>query len=420
MLIEYMRDEHPDFQENPPDLTELCGFYKLSKQRFDQDPDFKKRAQQAVILLQSGDPFARSAWTMFCAISKKDFEKIYSRLDVTLEDRGESYYNEMLPEVVSILEGQGLIELSEGAKVLFTEQDAEKRKKGQIPLIVVKGDGGYGYDSTDLAAIRHRLVLSKIPWCVYITDMGQEQHFHLIMKAAELAGWHTPPTTRVDHIGFGVIQGEDGKKFKTRSGDVVRLSELLDEGVERARKEIETRWGPCDDQEEKDNDLAPPSETEKQAAAEALGYSAIKYFDLKQNPATSYRFSFDKMLDPKGNTATYLMYAYARICAIFRKAGKERTTIAPSALVIETEEERALALQFLRFFEVMDAIMGDLDVHRIADYSYNLAGAFTTFYSNCRVVGDDKQESRLCLCALTLNFMAISFRLLGIKALERL
>lgn len=404
MLIEYMREVHPDFLTNPPELTELCAFYKASKKRFDEDAEFKKRAQMQVVSLQSGDEFATEAWKLFCRVSEQDFQQIYDRLNVDgLVARGESFYNDMIPAVVEELADK--IEVSDGAKCFFVD-NYPKKKKGEVPLMVVKSDGGYGYDSTDLAAVKFRLSPEgeNCNWAIYVTDMGQEAHFKKVFKAAEIVGWHEKDRTRLDHVGFGLVQGSDGKKFKTRSGDTVKLTDLLDEARDRAIAEIEKR----------SEEGADP------AAAQKIGYSAVKYFDLKQNRTTNYRFSFDAMLDPKGNTAVYLLYAYARICSIFRKAEVDPSTLKVEDLEITHPEERKLAVLILSLPDLMDLFLKDLAVHRLCEFCYDLSTQFSDFYRECRVVGSPEQNSRLILCHLTKKMLATVFDLVGIEPLERI
>lgn len=418
MLIEYTKEMHPDFQENPPNLTDLSSFYREAKVRFDQDEDFKRRAQLAVPSLQSGEPTARAAWKLFCDISRKDFQRLYDRFGIKLLERGESFYNDMLPGVVEEVTQKGFITESSGAKCFFVKDDA-------VPLMVVKSDGGYGYDSTDLAAIRHRLVEEKHDVVVYVTDIGQETHFAKIFKAAEAMGWYDPAQQRCCHVGFGLVQGEDGKKFKTRSGTVVKLTDLLDEAVERCLKEIEKRRAEHEAKGQSDNtDVLKPAPfahvMSPRSCAEAIGYSAIRYFDLKQNRVSNYRFSYDKMLDPKGNTAVYLLYAYARICAIFRKSQIIPSTLPANELVLKEPQERDLALQILKFYETIHAVLDDFHVHRVAEYMYDLSGSFTAFYQSCKVVGSETQTSRLLLCELTRQYLEKSFHLLGITPLERI
>ena len=408
MLIEYMKERYPDFLENPPEISDLQTFYKASKQRFDEDADFKKKSQLGVVALQSGDEFANKAWQAICDISRKSFQEIYDRLDVTLTERGESFYNGMIPPIVADLKRDGLVVESDGAQCIFTSID-------DVPLIVVKSDGGFGYDSTDMAAVYHRLRLMKADWVVYITDAGQENHFFKIFDAAKSAGWHQPPTTRLDHVGFGVVQGEDGKKFKTRSGETVKLSALLDEAESRAKAELSKRFS------DENGSATSLSESDLQAAAKIIGTSAVKYFDLRQNRITNYIFSFDKMLDPKGNTAVYLLYAYARICSIIRKANVDVSSLnADKELKITHEKERALVLEILKFPDVMSSILTDLYAHRIPEYMWDVSNRFSAFYTECKVVGSEEQNSRLLLCEATRLALLKCFRLLAIEPLDRM
>mmetsp|Transcript_28114 Transcript_28114/g.74366 ORF Transcript_28114/g.74366 Transcript_28114/m.74366 type:complete len:586 (-) Transcript_28114:28-1785(-) len=411
MLIEYMKEKYPNFMNELPEVGDLQQFYKDSKKRFDDDEEFKKRAQLSVVDLQSGGVFALSAWQKICDVSRVAFERIYQRLDIKIEERGESYYNSMIEPIVAELKKRKLCVESKGAMCIFTPRVAE------IPLMVVKGDGGYGYDSTDMAAIYHRLFVMRADWVVYITDMGQELHFHMIFDAALQAGWHRPPTTRCDHMGFGVVQGEDKKKFKTRSGDVVRLVDLFDEAVERASIEITKR---VVDQEEKGGEVFLKTPEEQAAAAEKIGIAAVRYFDMKQNRTSPYVFNYDKMLDPKGNSAVFLFYAYARIRAIQRKSGLDPASLPVGELRIEHPAERDLALKLLQFPDVIEAILAQLHLHYLTDFLWELCGFLTQFYTNCHVLGDAQQTSRLLLCEATRKVLLKSFELLGFTPLEKI
>lgn len=293
-------------------------------------------------------------------------------------------------------------------------------KVADIPLMAVKSDGGFGYDSTDLAAIYHRLFIMRADWIVYITDLGQETHFHMIFDAAEQAGWHRPPVTRCDHIGFGVVQGEDKKKFKTRSGETVKLVDLLDEAIERAAGEIKARVA---QQEESGGEVFLKDPQEQKDAAEKLGIAAVRYFDMKQNRTSPYVFSYDRMLDAKGNSAVFLFYAYARICSIARKAeekGVDTAKLPTSELKVKHPSERELALKLARFPDVIEAILGDLHLHQLTDYLWVLCNLFTAFYRDCHVIGDAEQTSRLLLCEATRRVLFKSFFLLGFTPLEKI
>eukprot|EP00933_Yihiella_yeosuensis_P005164 TRINITY_DN109626_c0_g1_i1.p1 TRINITY_DN109626_c0_g1~~TRINITY_DN109626_c0_g1_i1.p1 ORF type:complete len:587 (+),score=162.90 TRINITY_DN109626_c0_g1_i1:71-1831(+) len=412
MLIEYMKEKYPNFQETLPEVSDLQEFYKASKKRFDDDEAFKKRAQEAVVDLQSGGEFARSAWQKICDVSRVAFNKIYDRLDISVEERGESFYNAMIPPLVEDLKARGLCVDSNGAMCIFTPKIAE------IPLMAVKSDGGFGYDSTDLAAIYHRLFVMRADWIVYVTDLGQELHFHMIFDAAEQAGWHRPGVTRCDHMGFGVVQGEDKKKFKTRSGETVKLVDLLDEAVERANKEIKDRVSGQEGRE--GGEVFLSTEKEQKEASEKIGIAAVRYFDMKQNRTSPYVFNYDRMLDAKGNSAVFLFYAYARIRAIQRKAGVDISTIKTDKLKVAHPAERDLALKLLQFPDVMEAILGNLHLHQLTDYLWELCNTLTGFYMKCKVLGEAEQDSRLLLCEATRKVLFKSFELLGFTPLEKI
>ncbi|CAD7952683.1 unnamed protein product [Amoebophrya sp. A25] len=413
MLIEYMREKYPDFLTNMPNIGDLQSFYKASKKRFDDDEDFKKRSQLSVVELQSGSSFHRNAWQVICDISRKSFERIYRRLDITVHERGESYYNAMIPTVITELEKRGLVVESRGAKVIEVPD-----VNPDVPLMVQKSDGGYGYGSTDLACIYHRLITSRADWVVYVTDIGQENHFYSVFNAALQAGWHRPGVSRLDHMSFGMVLGEDGRRFRTRSGETVKLEDLLDEAKERAKTELEKRRAA-------DQANGDTTEYDVDGAAEIIGYAAVRYFDLKQNRTSNYIFSFDRMLDPKGDTAVYLLYAYARICSIQRKAGYQSPvdllkSMPLSSLQISDPLERALLLEVLKFPDVLELVLTSMHVHNVCTYLYDLVGAYTQFYRDCKVVGSEQEKSRLLLIELTRQTMKTCFDLLGCGTLEKI
>ena len=403
MLIEYINEEYPDFLLNTPEISDLELFYKAAKRRFDADADFKLRAQKQVVALQSGDEFARNAWKILCEISLASFHQIYERLGVSIEERGESFYNDMIPSVVAKLTHLGLVKESEGARCIFTSID-------EVPLMAVKSDGGYGYDSTDLAAVYHRLFEVNADWLIYLTDLGQENHFMKIFDAAKQAGWHVPGKTRLDHVGFGMVLGEDGKRFRTRSSETVKLKDLLDEATSRSEADLRERFASSE---------SAKSDEWFKMAAETIGIGAVRYFDMRSNRTTNYVFSYDKMLDPKGNTAVYLLYAYARICSIMRQSKVDVSALDASAeLALGTESERALGLEILKFPDMIQSILSDLCPHKLTDYMWELSNKFTAFYMECRVVDSPEMKSRLVLCRLTKDVLAQCFHFLGIKPLE--
>ncbi|KAI4350782.1 hypothetical protein L6164_005198 [Bauhinia variegata] len=402
MLIEYLFEKFPNWEEvTEAAVGDLQAFYKASKLRFDSDPVFKERAQQAVVRLQGGEPKYRKAWAQICEISRNEFHKVYQRLGVHLEEKGESFYNPFIPRVLEELNEKGLIEESQGARVIKVEGV-------NIPLIVVKSDGGYNYASTDLAALWYRLNKEKAAWIIYVTDVGQDQHFQMVFKAAKRAGWIPADDTlypKTTHVGFGLVLGDDGRRFRTRSSEVVRLVDLLDEAKTRSKAAILER--------ETSKDW-PEEEVEK--TAEAVGYGAVKYADLKNNRLTNYTFNFDQMLSDKGNTAVYLLYAHARICSIIRKSGKDIEELKKiGKIVLDHPDERALGLHLLQFSEVVEEACNNLLPNVLCEYLYNLSEIFTKkFYSNCQVVGSPEETSRLLLCEATATVMRKCFYLLGI------
>lgn len=260
-----------------------------------------------------------------------------------------------------------------------------------------------------MAAIRHRLHDEKADWCIYVTDAGQEGHFELVFAAARVAGWVDEAKHRIDHVGFGVVLGEDGKKFKTRSGDTVRLVDLLDEAKARCKAELV----------ERKSDMTAE---ELDATAEAMGYGAVKYYDLSKNRISTYQFSFDAMCDLKGNTAVYMLYSHARICSIIRHSGVDVDALRKSGerIAIAHPAEIALAMHMIRFPEIVESTLADLMPNRLTDFIFDLAGKFNDFYRDCRVVGDESQQSRLLLCEATARLMRQVFQLLGIRPVYKI
>ncbi|KAK9715431.1 hypothetical protein RND81_06G164700 [Saponaria officinalis] len=401
MLIEFLFEQFPQWEnENEIPIKDLEGFYKQSKKRFDDDAIFKERAQKAVVSLQGGDPKYRKAWAEICEISRREFQKVYERLGVHIEEKGESFYNPFIPSVLEALSNKGLIVESEGAQVIHIEGK-------KIPLIVVKRDGGFNYASTDLTALWYRLNEEKAEWIIYVTDVGQREHFEMFFHAAKQAGWLPGDDNvypKVSHVGFGLVLGEDGKRFRTRSSEVVRLVDLLDEAKSRSKQALIER-----------GKAAEWTEDELEQTAEAVGYGAVKYADLKNNRLTNYTFNFDQMLSDKGNTAVYLLYAHARICSIIKKSGKDIEELKKSGeLVLAHSDERALGLHLLQFSEIVEDACSTLLPNVLCEYLYNLSEYFTKFYSNCQVNGSPEETSRLLLCEATAVVMRKCFELLGI------
>ncbi|KAL6608267.1 hypothetical protein ACP70R_041330 [Stipagrostis hirtigluma subsp. patula] len=412
MLIEYLFEKFPNWQDlGSQAIGDLQVFYKASKQKFDNDPDFKDRAQQAVVRLQGGEEKYRDAWKKICEVSRSEFDSVYKLLNVELEEKGESFYNPYIPQVLEELSNKGLIKESEGARVIFIEGH-------QIPLIVVKRDGGFNYASTDLAALWYRLNVEKAEWIIYVTDVGQQQHFDMFFSAARMAGWLPDPKEKkfpkTSHVGFGLVLGSDGKRFRTRSTEVVRLIELLDEAKSRSKSELLQRLT-------ENGKIVEWTEEELEQTSEAVGYGAVKYADLKNNRLTNYTFSFEQMLSDKGNTAVYLQYAHARICSIIRKSNKDVEELKMSGTIsLDHPDERVLGLYLIRFAEVVEEACTNLLPNVLCEYLYNLSEMFTKFYTNCQVVGSPEETSRLLLCQATAVVMRQCFHLLGITPVYKL
>jgi len=518
MLIAHLKDVFPDFATKPPPISDLQQFYKNAKKVFDADADFKARAHQEVVRLQGGDGASRFAWQQICDVSRREFEKVYARLSVTLTEVGESYYNEYIPAVISHLQQVGLVTESDGAKVIFPPGS-----KHENPLIVQKGDGGYGYDSTDMAAVWYRLLELKVDQAIYVTDTGQGPHFDLIFDAARAAGWK--PEAMLNHVPFGLVQAQtfsiaatlplasaanaevlrpklaallngvavqgssmitdadkqiafstngdghlvvevndlgavgkssigqgnmqaaaealtaDGAaavlgirltaaaqveqsvktaKFKTRSGETVRLVDLLDAAVAIMQKSLDERAAinKCD--------LSPEDRAE---AAKALGYGAVKYADLKGNRSSNYVFDYDRMLDAKGNTAVYLLYASARTNSVLNKGGLPQGSAELQALIdsgasvqLTQKSEFTLAKEILRFQEVVEQTLRTLLPSVICEYLYGLSDTLNKFYDQVHVLNSPEPEksSRLLLLLACLQVMQACYQLLGITYLPRL
>ena len=415
MLIEYMAHRNADVAQGKESagaqISDLNQLYREAKQRFDSDETFAKHARQRVVSLQAGDEDTLEAWRCLIDESKRHFNEVYHRLGVTLTDadvRAESFYNPMLADVVAELEARGLASVSDGAVCVFPPGFVTQ-EGNPLPLIVRKSDGGYGYGTTDLAALRYRIRELHAQRIVYVTDARQKQHFAMVFKVAEMAGWTAG--VKIEHVPFGTILGEDNKPFKSRSGDTVKLADLLDEAEERAAAVIR----------EKNPDL--PAEVQK-SVAHAVGIGAIKYADLCNDRIKDYVFSWDRMLSFDGNTAPYLQNAYVRIKSIFRKAEAQSLPPANSGAIQAAEPaERALALKLLQLSGVVDAVAQSLEPHRLCTFLYELASLFHHFYEKCPVLAAPDaatRDSRLALCNLTAHVLKQGLGLLGIAVIEQM
>jgi arginyl-tRNA synthetase len=414
MLITYLREVYPEAltTANALDIGDLVEFYKKAKKRFDEDEAFGETARQEVVRLQAGAEDTLHAWKLLCEQSRAEFQVIYDLLDIKVQQRGESFYNPLLPEVVEDLEKAGLLVEDQGAKVVFLE-GFTNREGEPLPLIVQKSDGGYNYATTDLAALRYRIKQDEAKRIIYVTDAGQANHFAGVFQVARRAGW-IPDDVELVHVPFGLVLGEDGKKFKTRSGDTVRLRDLLDEAVVRFRATLEAKI---------QSEGREETEDFKANVAQVAGISAVKYADLSQNRTSNYVFSYDKMLSDKGNTAPYMLYAYARIQSIGRKGEIDFVQLRTKGKIfLGDETEFVLAKHLLQLSEVIGEVEQDLLPNRLCEYLYQLSDKFNKFYETCNVLKAEDRErtSRLVLCDLTARTLKLGLSLLGIQVLERM
>jgi arginyl-tRNA synthetase len=413
MLITHLKQVAPEALETADavDLGDLVAFYRQAKARFDTDDAFQITAREEVVKLQGGDPLSLKAWRLLCDQSRREFQAIYDRLDIRLIERGESFYNPHLQAVVDDLKALGLLVVDAGAGCVFLE--GVSGKDGQpLPLIVQKSDGGFNYATTDLAAIRYRFSRQGdgAGRVIYVTDAGQASHFAAVFQVARRAGW-IPEGASVEHVPFGLVQGDDGKKLKTRAGDTVRLKDLLDEAVERAEADLRRR-------------LTEEERTEEEAfiqqVATTVGIAAVKYADLSTNRITNYQFSFERMLALTGNTAPYLLYAVVRIAGIARKGGD--LAASASDLQFSEPQEWALIRELLKLDGVIAEVETELLPNRLCSYLFELSQVFNRFYDQVPVLKAEEtaRRSRLALCRLTADTLKLGLGLLGIPTLERM
>ena len=416
MLITHLKQVAPEALETADavDLGDLVAFYREAKKRFDEDEAFQTTSREEVVKLQGGDPVSLKAWGLLCDQSRREFQKIYDRLDIRLSERGESFYNPYLEGVVRDLEATGLLVVDDGARCVFLEGVSGKDGK-PLPVIVQKSDGGFNYATTDLAAIRYRFGSAPdgdgARRVVYVTDAGQANHFAGVFQVARRAGW-LPEGARLEHVPFGLVQGEDGKKLKTRAGDTVRLRDLLDEAVERSDADLRRRL----EEEGRSED-----EAFIEHVATTVGLAAVKYADLSQNRITNYQFSFDRMLALQGNTAPYLLYAVVRIAGIARKGG-DLDAAATGELQFSEPQEWALVRELLKFDAVVAEVEEELLPNRLCTYLFELSQVFNRFYDQVPVLKaePDALPSRLALCRLTADTLKLGLGLLGIPTLDRM
>ena len=411
MLIAELEIQLGDGEPAGLALNDLEVFYQQSKKHFDADPAFADKARDYVVKLQSGDAHCRKLWKQFIDVSVAHNLDIYQKLNVGLlkqHIKPESSYNDDLEIVVNDLCEQGIAVDSDGAKVVFLPELADKNGNPS-PMIVQKSGGGFLYASTDLAALRYRVADLKANRILYFIDARQSLHMKQVFITGRKAGY-APHSVSLEHHAFGTMMGSDGRPFKTRSGGTVKLADLLVEAVQRAEKLVREK-----------NSTLP--EADIKAIAQKVGIGAVKYADLSITRTNDYIFDWNAMLSFEGNTAPYLQYAYTRIRSIFRKAGIVAKTMS-SPIIITEQQEKNLALKLLQFDEVIDQVAADCYPHTLCSYLYELASAFMTFYEHCPVLKDsvakDTQLSRLKLCALSADTLACGLDLLGIEVMEQM
>ena len=406
MLLAYLQEKPATSDE----LSDLENFYRAAKQRFDESEEFAERARGLVVKLQGGDAECLALWKRFNEISLSHCQKTYERLNVNLtpaDVMGESAYNDDLANVVSDLKTAGLLVESNGALCVFLDE-FRTAEDTPLPVIVQKAGGGYLYATTDLAAIRYRSKVLKADRALYFVDQRQALHFQQVFEVARRAGF-VHEGMQLEHMGFGTMNGADGRPFKTRDGGTVKLIDLLDEAEERAYTLVK----------EKNPEVA---EAELRSIAKAVGISAVKYADLSKHRTSDYSFNFDQMLSFEGNTAPYLLYAYTRVSGVFRKLGTPFDA-SKGKIVLEAPQEQELAARLAQFTETLNNVAEKGTPHVLCAYLYDLAGLFSSFYENCPILGaenPDQQQSRLRLAALTGRTLKQGLDLLGLETLERM
>ena len=410
MLIAWLEKQQ---QENAGEmaLADLEGFYREAKKHYDEDEAFAERARSYVVKLQGGDEYFREMWRKLVDITMSQNQLTYNRLNVTLtrdDVMGESLYNPMLPGIVADLKAKGLAVESEGATVVFL--DEYKNKEGEpMGVIIQKKDGGYLYTTTDIACAKYRYENLHADRVLYYIDSRQHQHLMQAWTIVRKAGY-VPDSVPLEHHMFGMMLGKDGKPFKTRAGGTVKLADLLDEALERARLLVA----------EKNPDM-PADELEK--LANAVGIGAVKYADLSKNRTTDYIFDWDNMLAFEGNTAPYMQYAYTRVLSVFRKADIDESALAAAPVVITEEREAQLAARLLQFEETLTVVAREGTPHVMCSYLYDLAGLFSGFYEHCPILSAESEEtrnSRLKLALLTAKTLKLGLDTLGIETVERM
>ncbi|MGB0113308.1 MAG: arginine--tRNA ligase [Ilumatobacteraceae bacterium] len=410
MLIEHLLDLGEDVAAAGLTQGDLDGFYKEANAKFAASEEFQDRARERVVLLQGGDPETSRLWNRLVEMSTAYFNAVYSKLGVLLTDddlAGESMYQPLMAATVERLDAAGLLVEDDGAKVVFPP-GFENRDGDPLPLIIQARTGGFNYATSDLTCVIDRVERLDADLMLYVIGAPQAQHLQMVWKVCEMAGWLQPPTEAV-HVGFGNVLGDDRKMLRSRSGDSVKLVELLDEAIDRADAAIA----------EKNPDLDGDA---RSAVSRMIGIGAVKYADLSTDRVKDYVFDLDRMVSFDGNTGPYLQYAHARICSIFRRAEIDRASVRGLPIELGTPQERALALRLLAYPTAIDATVGTYHPHKLCTYVYDLASDFTAFYEHCPVLKADEplRSSRLALADLTARVLEHALGLLGIDAPEQM
>jgi arginyl-tRNA synthetase len=417
MLIEHLIDIGSDAAGSGLSQGDLDGFYKAANAKFDESPDFQERSRQRVVLLQSGDPGTTELWERLVRMSTEYFNTVYRQLGVLLDDgdlMGESRYQDLMASTIERLDIAGLLVDSDGARVVFVP-GFTNRDGDPLPLIIQARTGGFNYATSDLSCVIDRVERLGADLLLYVVGAPQRQHLEMVFEVARLAGWLVPPAEAV-HVSFGNVLGADRKMLRSRSGDAVKLVELLEEAVERAGAAVA----------EKNPDL---DEHQRAAVARLVGIGSVKYADLSTDRIRDYVFDWDRMLSFDGNTAPYLQYAHARICSIFRRADIDRDTFAAGwsqrhdpVVGLAEEPERTLAKQLLAYPSVIAAAAAGYEPHTVCTYLYELSQGFTAFYERCPVLRADEptRSDRLMLCDLVARTLDHGLGLLGIDVPEQM
>ncbi|XP_043942518.1 arginine--tRNA ligase, cytoplasmic-like isoform X2 [Protopterus annectens] len=411
MLIAHLQDKFPGYLIKNPRIGDPQELYKESKKRFDNDEEFKKRAVQCALKLQNKEPDFVKAWSLICDASRQEFQKIYDALDIRVKERGESFYQGTMKEVVKEFEEKGFVQLTEGRKTVLPHNC-------NTDLTIETSDGGYTYDTSDLAALQQRLFEEKADVIIYVVEREQSSHFHSLFNAGQMIGWYDPDVTRVKHVGFGAAL-IDGKKH-IGSGDTYQIKDLLEEARKQSMDKLKA----------KKRDKVLTTE-ELKAAQESIAYGCIKYTNFYHDYHKDCTLSFGEMLNNKGNTSTYLLHEFVRMKDMVHSANIDEATLLTAAtdtrISLDHEKERKLAKLILRFPEVLQRILEDLMLHKLCDFLYELATTFNEFHDNCTCVEKDKwtdevkvNMSRILLCEATAAVMAQGFKLLGLNPLQKI